>query len=68
MNYRIVEVKATKVVGQDTIIKNNEFEEIPKFVEGPCIEKYYWIDEDKTGSIFEVWIPINKKSISTLIR
>jgi len=165
MNYRIVEVKASTVVGKETIIKHNEFEEIPKFVEklwnngthkrineavgrsegsllygyhydfsedgtkhymmgtelpegvdysgdltilqipdqsyavfegrelipdnveiglgimdiwrriysewfpssnfeqieGPCIEKYYWVNEARTESMFEVWIPIKRK-------
>ena len=30
-------------------------------VEGPCIEKYYWIDEEHTESICEVWIPVRRK-------
>lgn len=30
-------------------------------VEGPCIEKYYWVDDTHQGSICEVWIPVSKK-------
>ncbi|MDQ0724974.1 AraC family transcriptional regulator [Paenibacillus sp. W4I10] len=30
-------------------------------VEGPCIEKYYWVDDTHQDSICEVWIPVSKK-------
>ncbi|WP_258377631.1 AraC family transcriptional regulator [Paenibacillus illinoisensis] len=30
-------------------------------VEGPCIEKYYWVDDTHQESICEVWIPVRKK-------
>ncbi|MCG7384515.1 AraC family transcriptional regulator [Paenibacillus sp. ACRRY] len=30
-------------------------------VEGPCIEKYYWVDDRYQNSICEVWIPVRKK-------
>ncbi|MEK3704024.1 AraC family transcriptional regulator [Paenibacillus sp. FSL R7-0198] len=30
-------------------------------VEGPCIEKYYWVDDTHKDSICEVWIPVRKK-------
>lgn len=30
-------------------------------VEGPCIEKYYWVDESQTESVCEVWIPVKRK-------
>lgn len=30
--------------------------------EGPCMEKYYWIDDEHTESICEVWIPVRRKS------
>lgn len=30
-------------------------------VEGPCIEKYFWADEQHEESICEVWIPVRKK-------
>lgn len=32
-------------------------------VEGPCIEKYYWVDESQAESICEVWIPVKAKNI-----
>lgn len=32
-------------------------------VEGPCIEKYYWIDESQAESICEVWIPVKRKNL-----
>lgn len=31
-------------------------------VEGPCIEKYYWVDDTHQESICEVWIPVKKNS------
>lgn len=31
-------------------------------VEGPCIEKYYWVNEQMTESICEVWIPVRRKA------
>ncbi|OPA73760.1 AraC family transcriptional regulator [Paenibacillus selenitireducens] len=31
-------------------------------VEGPCIEKYYWVDEHQVDSICEVWVPVKRKS------
>lgn len=31
-------------------------------VEGPCKEKYYWVDDKQEDSICEVWIPVSKKS------
>ncbi|WP_019419774.1 AraC family transcriptional regulator [Paenibacillus sp. OSY-SE] len=31
-------------------------------VEGPCIEKYYWVDDRQVESICEVWIPVKRKS------
>lgn len=31
-------------------------------VEGPCMEKYYWVNDDHTESICEVWIPVRRKS------
>lgn len=30
-------------------------------VEGPCIEKYYWVDDQRVESICEVWIPVRRK-------
>lgn len=30
-------------------------------VEGPCIEKYYWLDERQVDSKSEVWIPVRRK-------
>ncbi|WP_082560547.1 MULTISPECIES: AraC family transcriptional regulator [Paenibacillus] len=30
-------------------------------VEGPCLEKYYWVDDSHQESICEVWIPVSKK-------
>lgn len=30
-------------------------------VEGPCIEKHYWADEEKEEYICEVWIPVIRK-------
>lgn len=30
-------------------------------VEGPCIEKYYWMDDRQAVSICEVWIPVKRK-------
>ncbi|CAH8705414.1 GyrI-like domain-containing protein [Paenibacillus thiaminolyticus] len=30
--------------------------------EGPCIEKYYWVNEQMTESICEVWIPVRRKT------
>ncbi|RCX18069.1 AraC family transcriptional regulator [Fontibacillus phaseoli] len=30
-------------------------------VEGPCIEKYNWLDEQQVDSKSEVWIPIRRK-------
>lgn len=32
-------------------------------VEGPCIEKNYWIDEIHSEVICEVWIPVSQKRI-----
>ena len=32
-------------------------------VEGPCIEKYYWVDESQADSICEVWIPVRRKNL-----
>lgn len=29
-------------------------------VEGPCIEKYYWLDEKQVDSRCEVWIPVRR--------
>lgn len=29
-------------------------------VEGPCIEKYYWVDDRQKDFITEVWIPVRK--------
>jgi AraC family transcriptional regulator len=29
-------------------------------VEGPCIEKYYWVDDQHQNFITEVWIPVRK--------
>lgn len=29
-------------------------------VEGPCIEKYYWVDDEHQHFITEVWIPVRK--------
>lgn len=31
-------------------------------VEGPCIEKYYWVDDSQVESICEVWIPVKRKN------
>lgn len=31
-------------------------------VEGPCLEKYYWMDESETESTCEVWIPVRRKA------
>ncbi|RXZ79369.1 AraC family transcriptional regulator [Paenibacillaceae bacterium] len=31
-------------------------------VEGPCIEKYYWVDEQQIDSVCEVWIPVKRKA------
>ncbi|MEK3750638.1 effector binding domain-containing protein [Paenibacillus sp. FSL E2-8871] len=31
-------------------------------VEGPCMEKYYWANDDHTESICEIWIPVRRKS------
>jgi AraC family transcriptional regulator len=31
-------------------------------VEGPCIEKYFWSDDNQEESICEVWIPVRRKS------
>lgn len=30
-------------------------------VEGPCMEKYIWIDDQQEESICEVWIPVRRK-------
>lgn len=30
-------------------------------VEGSCMEKYYWVDEEQIESICEVWIPVKNK-------
>ncbi|MEF2966277.1 effector binding domain-containing protein [Paenibacillus sp. M1] len=30
-------------------------------VEGPCLEKYYWLDEEQVDSKCEVWIPVRRK-------
>lgn len=30
-------------------------------VQGVCIEKYYWADDNQTESICEVWIPVRRK-------
>ncbi|MGM1045694.1 MAG: AraC family transcriptional regulator [Bacillota bacterium] len=30
--------------------------------EGPCIEKYYWVDDKQIDSVCEVWIPIRRKA------
>ncbi|WP_260612363.1 GyrI-like domain-containing protein [Paenibacillus popilliae] len=30
-------------------------------VEGPCIEKYYWVDDQRVESIYEVWVPVRRK-------
>lgn len=30
-------------------------------VEGPCIEKYYWLDKRQVDSKSEVWIPVRRK-------
>lgn len=32
-------------------------------VEGPCIEKYYWVDESQIDSVCEVWIPVQRKKV-----
>jgi AraC family transcriptional regulator len=32
-------------------------------VEGPCMEKYYWTDDTRTESVWEVWIPVRRKAI-----
>lgn len=29
--------------------------------EGPCIEKYYWVDDNKIDSVCEVWVPVKRK-------
>ncbi|SEU02129.1 AraC family transcriptional regulator [Paenibacillus sp. NFR01] len=29
--------------------------------EGPCLEKYRWLDEAKSESVCEVWIPVRRK-------
>lgn len=31
-------------------------------VEGPCIEKYYWTNEEQSEYVCEVWIPIRRKA------
>ena len=31
-------------------------------VEGPCIEKFYWVDEQQIDSVCEVWIPVKRKA------
>lgn len=31
-------------------------------VEGPCIEKYYWADDQQVDSVCEVWIPVRRKA------
>lgn len=30
-------------------------------VEGPCLEKYFWVDEEEIDSVCEVWIPVKSK-------
>ncbi|XGZ04367.1 effector binding domain-containing protein [Paenibacillus sp. RS8] len=30
-------------------------------VEGPCMEKYFWMDDTQEESICEVWIPVRRK-------
>ncbi|WP_150269879.1 AraC family transcriptional regulator [Paenibacillus tepidiphilus] len=30
-------------------------------VEGPCLEKYYWTDEEQGEAVSEVWIPVRRK-------
>ncbi|WP_245583058.1 AraC family transcriptional regulator [Paenibacillus daejeonensis] len=30
-------------------------------VEGPCMEKYYWVDKSQNESVCEVWIPVRRK-------
>lgn len=29
-------------------------------VEGPCIEKYYWVNDQRIDSVHEVWIPVKR--------
>ena len=52
--------------GIQTIWKRIYSEWIPSAtfeqVEGPCIEKYYWVDEQRVDSVHEVWIPVKRKS------
>ncbi|MGG4393809.1 hypothetical protein ABEX25_05775 [Paenibacillus thiaminolyticus] len=31
-------------------------------MEGPCIEKYYWVNAQMTEYICEVWIPVRRKA------
>lgn len=31
-------------------------------VEGPCIEKYFWLDDQQVDGICEVWIPVKQKA------
>jgi AraC family transcriptional regulator len=31
-------------------------------IEGPSVEKYFWVDDQREESICEVWVPVQRKS------